>query len=64
MGTAVAFTVSLWDNAAIYCNVKPGDHVELHDVKIGRRDDQPNITIRYSDQIVVSNIHFKCSFIF
>lgn len=57
MATKTAFTLALWDNAAIYTEVKPGDRVRLHDVKIGRRDDQPNLTARYSDQVVVSTNH-------
>lgn len=53
MGKKIAYTVSLWDNAAIYTDVRAGDRLRLNDVKISRRDNQPNITIRYSDQIEV-----------
>lgn len=54
MASKTAFQLSLWDNAAIYTSVMPGDLIEIHDVKISRRDDQPIITIRFADQIVVS----------
>lgn len=49
-----AYTVTCWDNAAIYTSVHPGDRIQLNDVKVGKRDGQPILTARYEDQIVVS----------
>lgn len=53
MARKTAFSLSLWDNAAIYANVRPGSQ------KIGRRDDQPILTVRFANQIVVSTTMFS-----
>lgn len=46
-------TLTLWDNAAVYSNLQPGDYIKLYDVKIGQRNGKPTLTARYSDQIEV-----------
>lgn len=56
-----AFTVTCWDNAAIYTSVHAGDRIQLNDVKVGKRDGQPILTARYADQIVVRHLSLECT---
>lgn len=54
IATKTVFTITLWDNAAIYTTATEGDTVKLYDVKLAVKDGRYLLTARFSDQIQVS----------
>lgn len=53
IATTTVFTLTLWDNAAIYTTATEGDTVQLYDVKLAVRDGRYILTARFCDQIQV-----------